>query len=263
MSVLPNQASITLNDRWDVLNTANASFISTINVYNGSVNTGHIQLDQVGMDCAILNSTPTLLLNGVPVGATSNFTSSITQWASYPALAPITYNTGAGTGGTINMANVNALSNVSSLTANFSNLTAPGTVSLAGYTIPMTPGNNIVSALSSTTVITSSGQIITTDFTGQPAGFYMIKVTIQSASADPFTCGFILTNAGGVTTGGGCHMPSFNPYGSQPTTANMIVCQSLTVASPLIDLIFFSNGQQTSGAGILGASAIVSVYRLV
>jgi hypothetical protein len=58
-------------------------------------------------------------------------------------------------------------------------------------------------------------------------------------------------------------MPSFNPYGSQPTTANMIVCQSLTVASPLIDLLFFSNGQQTSGAGILGASAIVTVYRLV
>lgn len=264
MSVLPSLVNLSYADRLDVLNTPNVTFISTINVYNGSLNTGHIQLDLVGMDCAILNSTPTLLLNGVPIGSTSNFTSSITQWASYPALAPITYNTGAGTGGTINMANLNSLSNVSSATGTFGSLSTIGLGSFSGSVFPNAPQYSQITSMSASLIGITNGSSIRLNFTGQANGFYLISCQIQSASADPFTCTFTIYYTAGNAQGGGTHMPTYgNPYGSiAPNPQNVVVCQSETITDPYMDIFFFSNGQATSSQGILGASAIVTVFRL-
>ena len=129
MSVLPRDANITPYDSL-LNNINNLSFLSSINVFNGTINTSQIDLDSVRMDAAIINSVPTLLLNGVPAVATSSFTSSIALWSAFPALTPITYATGVGTGGAINMANVNAAVNVSSGTATFGTLSTIGATSL-------------------------------------------------------------------------------------------------------------------------------------
>jgi hypothetical protein len=257
MSVLANQTNATPVNSFFLRDSANVNFLSSLTILNGTINTSQINLDSVQMDCAILNSTPTLLLNGVPVASVSSFTSSITTWASYPALAPITYNTGAGTGGAISMANVNALSNVSSLTGTLGSLTVS---SINGSIFPMNAVSNRITALASSTASLTNGQIVSTDFSAQSNGIYYIQALLQTASVDSFTCGFVVVKVAGNTNGGGVHMPSFNPYGSQPTTANMIVCQSASVNDNVIDLLFFSNG--TAPAGILGSTVQIAVFRL-
>jgi len=264
MSVLPNQTNINVTDEFFVNDVANISFISSINVFNGSLNTGHIQLDQVGMDCAVLNSSPTLLLNGIPVASVSSFASSITQWASYPALASINYATGVGSGGAINMANVNALSNVSSATATFGTLSSITSATIGGFPYPLTIGtvNRIALPNPPSTVLNiQNGQIVQIDFTGQPAGMYLIVCFIQTGGVDPWTCQFIATvgTVAGVLCSG-THIPSFNPYGSQPTISNMVTAQCASASSPTVDIMFFSNG--ISPNGIIGSTAQFQLYRL-
>jgi len=264
MSVLANQTNATPTNSFFLRDTANVNFLSSLNVSNGTINTSQINLDSVQMDCAILNSTATLLLNGVPVGSTSNFASSITQWASYPALAPITYNTGAGTGGAINMANVNALSNVSSAMGTFGSLSTIGLGSIGGSIFPAAPQYTQVTSMSTTLNSITNGSSIRLNFTGQANGFYLVYALIQSASADPFSCTFTVFYSGGDAQGGGTHMPAYgNPYGSiAPNPQNVVCCQSETISGPYIDLLFFSNGQNSSSQGMLGGTAQVSVYRL-
>jgi hypothetical protein len=267
MSILPYQTNIDLTDSWFINNTNNINLLSSINVYNGSINTSQINLDSIQMDCAVLNSVPTLLLNGVPVASTSSFTSSISLWSAYPALSPITYATSGGTGGAINMANVNSLTNVSSATGTFGSvssiagLTAVGPVVLGGYQFPMNATGNSISALASTTLNVSNGQIITTDFTGQPNGLYYLQAILQTASADPATCGFVLVKTGTGVTGGGTHVPSFLPsYGSAPSLANCVVCQSSAVTSSTIDILVF--GSANTPNGLLSSTVQIAVWRL-
>jgi len=265
MSVLPFQTSLTGTTDWFVPQNENTTFLSTINVPNGTINTSQINLDDIRMDCAILNSTPTLLLNGVPVASVSSFTSSITTWSSYPALTPITYATGTGTGGAINMANVNALSNVSSLTGTFGTLSTIGGATIANYPYPQTFGtwNEIALPNPPQTVSNlQNGQIVPLDMSGLPNGAYLIVIYIQSGGVDPWTCQFLATK--GTTAGvlcTGTHMPSYNPYGTQPTTANMITAQSSSISATSVDFIFFSNGT-TPSAGIIGATAQFQMFRL-
>ena len=116
MSVLQNQTSATPNNYF--FETTDGQ----INILNiSSLITTNIQLDDISMDCGYIGpaSTATLLLNGVPVASVSSFTSSIVSWSQYPALAPITY---TGGGGVANFTNVNAATNVSTLTANAQSL---------------------------------------------------------------------------------------------------------------------------------------------
>jgi hypothetical protein len=267
MSVLANQTNADYGDAYFVRDNKNITFISSINVYNGTINTSQINLDNVQMDAANLNGNPTLLLNGIPIASVSSFASSITQWASYPALAPITYTTSAGTGGAINMANVNALSNVSSQSAFFGSistvgsLTATGSVLLGGYQFPMNATGNSMSALASSTFNITNGQIITTDFSGQPNGLYYLQAILQTASADPATCGFVLVKTGTGVSGGGTHVPSFLPtYGSAPSLANCVVCQSSSVTSNTIDIIVFGSG--TTPNGLLSSTVQIAVWRI-
>jgi len=264
MSVLPNQTALTGVTDWFVPNNNDTQFLSSINVYNGTINTSQINLDSIRMDCAIINSTPTLLLNGTAVASVSSFTSSITTWSSYPALAPITYATGAGSGGAINMANVNALSNVSSASVTCGTLSTIGGASISGFPYPLTIGavNQIALPNPPSTVLNiQNGQIVQIDFTGKPAGMYLIVCFIQTGGVDPWTCQFIASvgTVAGVLCSGS-HIPSFNPYGSQPNIANMITAQCASASSPTVDIMFFSNGVAPNG--IIGSTAQFQLYRL-
>lgn len=264
MSVLPNQTALTGVTDWFVPNNGDVQFISSINVANGTIRTSQIDLDSVRMDAAILNSTPTLLLNGVPVASVSSFASSITQWASYPALAPITYNSGAGSGGTISMANVNALSNVSSATVTCGTLSTIAGATISGYPYPLRLGawNKIALPNPPSTVLNiQNGQIVQVDFSGQPAGVYIIIVNIQSGGVDPWSCQFMVTT--GTSAGlvcSGTHLPSFNPYGTQPTLANMVSAQSSSLVGATADIMFWSN--QAPPNGIIGSTVQIEAYRI-
>lgn len=252
MSVLPRDNNITLYD--SLLNNINdLTFLSTINVFNGTINTSQINLDSVRMDAAIINSVPTLLLNGVPAVATSSFTSSIAQWSAFPALTPITYATGVGTGGAINMANVNALSNVSSGTGTFGTLSTVGATSLNGFLYPNT--GVAIASMAQSIVITGTGLIGAWNFTGQATGLYLVTVLIQSGGADPMTCSAVVRFSGGAATGGSFHCPSIS--GGTPSFANCVSIQSDTVSDAFIQLYIYSN----VGA-IIGGSAQLAAYRI-
>jgi len=271
MSVLANQTNSDVGDSFFVRDQANISFISSINVANGTINTSQINLDNVQMDCANLNGNPTLLLNGVPIASVSSFASSITQWASYPALAPITYATSAGTGGAISMANVNALSNVSTATLTAGtglfngSLSTIGQATVGQYPYPLRMGawNKITLPNPPSTVLNiTNGQIVSVDMTGQPAGLYVIIVNIQSGGVDPWSCQFIVSTgtAAGVVCCG-THFPSWNPYGTQPTGFNnMITAQSASLGGSTADIIFFSTAVAPNG--ILGSTAQIELYRI-
>jgi hypothetical protein len=252
MSVLPRDTNITLYDSL-LNNVNNLTFLSTINVLNGTINTSQINLDSVRMDAAILNSVPTLLLNGVPAVATSSFTSSISQWASFPALAPINYATGVGTGGAINMANVNALSNVSSATATLGTLSTVGATSLNGYLYPNT--GIAITAMAQTIVVGGSGLLGAFNFTGQPTGLYMVTILLQSGGADPMSCSSLVRYSGGTAIGGSLHMPSIS--GAQPSPANSVSIQSDVANDAYVQVYVFTNI-----AGLIGGSAQLAVYRI-
>jgi hypothetical protein len=255
MSVLQNQTFATVGDPFFVPNDRNINFISSINVYNGSINVSEINLDAIRMDCAIINSTPTLLLNSVPVASTSSFTSSITTWSSYPALAPITYAVG---GGTANLNNINALTSLSSATVVGGTVNA-NTLSTATATISSINGVNY--PIGSTAVLTVTGSPIingaqtNVDFSSLSAGLYLVRVYIASGGNDPFSCSTVVTYSGGVVVGGSTHCPSIG--GAAPSFLNCVSIQDNAAGGAVLSVIVFA----TSPSG-LGAVPQIGVYRL-
>ena len=255
MSVYATTTNATAGDSYFVLNNANPYMISSLNVMNGSLNTNHIQLDQIGMDCQVVSGTPQLLLNGAVVATGGSFTSSITSWATYPALTTVNYSPGFG--GILNMSNVNALGSLSSQTAKLGTLVAnSGTV--GGFAVPTVPsGANIITALGSSTVITTSGQQIIVDFTGQPAGYYVIWTNFGTGTfAEFFTACFTVIWGGSIAYGGGTHLPSY--IGNPPTLGNAVICQRLGNNETQLELLIF----YATPMSLAGSTCTVSVARI-
>lgn len=262
MSVLRNQTYANVDDSFFLLNNNNVNFLSSLNVYNGSINVSEINLDAIRMDCAILNSTPTLLLNGTPVASTSSFTSSVVTWSSYPALSPITYAVG---GGVANLTNVNALSNLSSATVVGGTITANTTlaagtsISTPSLTVSTINGAPFPSPTTALINITSApitnGVVIPVDCSTLPSGFYMMEVYISAGGTDPFTCSTILRNFGSQIFGGCFHCPVIS--GNPPSFANCVSIQDNGSGSNTVSVIIYANN-----ASAIGQVAQISVYRL-
>ena len=240
MSVYQNQTNSTPGNSYFVGNTNSVDFLSSINVYNGSINVSEINLDAIRMDCAILNSTPTLLLNGIPVASTSSFTSSISAWASFPALAPITYAVG---GGTANLNNINALTSLSSASVVGGSVNA-NTLSTASATVSSINGAQFPSPTTTALTVTGTsivpGVLNTTifDFTGLASGFYMLEVYIGSGGLDAFTCSTVVRYAGGLVTGGSLHCPVLS--GQPPSFANYVSIQDNGAGSSQLTIFAYA-----------------------
>lgn len=233
MSVLANQTNATPNDALFLANTNNINVISSLNLYNGSLNISQINLDAIQMDCAYLNSTPTLLLNGVPVAATSSFASSITAWASYPALNTITYAAG---GGIANLAVINALSNVSTASMIAGNGTVAQNMTVSTLNGAPYPNNANPALIGSTDTMSGADIVITKNFTGLDTGLYMLQVTLQGQS-DPMSCSAMIRYSGGLANGGSYHQPVLS---GQTNTNNYVSIQSDIVGDPNIQVYVHS-----------------------
>jgi hypothetical protein len=248
MSVLPNQSWVNDLEVFFVPNVNEVPFLSSIMIANGTINTSQIDLDAVRMDCAVINGFPTLLLNGQAVAGVSSLTSSVTSWASYPALQTITY---AGAGGTANLATVNALTALSSQAVIGGTVTSVG--ALNGVTFP-NPGTAIA-GMAQSIVITGGGLLGAWNFTGQANGLYLVTVLIQSGGADPMTCSAVIRFSGGAATGGSFHCPSIGS--ALPSFANCVSIQSDTISDAFIQLYIYSNN-----GSIVGGSAQLAAYRI-
>lgn len=264
MSVYQNQTSATPYDSFFISNTDNVNIRSTINVYDGTINAYQINLDAIQMDCAYIGpaSTATLLLNGLPVAATSSFTSSITSWSQYPAVAPITY---TGGGGTANLNNVNALTAVSTATVQAGTINATTAVNASAMstaTLAVSTINGAAFPSSITPARTITGdQIISginyfvVDFAGLTSGFYMVEVYIGSGGLDPFSCSATVKYSGGQVVGGSFHCPSL--INAPPTLANCVSIQDDGNGSTELSVIV-----QTNNDAAIGAVPQISLYRL-
>jgi hypothetical protein len=240
MSVLGNQTAFSPDKYFFIVDDGQVSI--------SSITTTNIVLDAIQMDCGYIGpaSTPTLLLNGIPVAATSTFTSSIVSWSQYPAIAPITY---TGGGGVANFTNVNAATNISTLTANTQALTVS---SINGLVFP----SATLPVVSTSGAAITNGAVYTVNLTGQPSGFYLLLVSIQSGTGlDPMSCSCMFLLSGGNLTGGSFHMPSINA--GVPSTANCVSIQDTTAGSTC-SVVIYSNDNTTG----LGITPQFSVYRI-
>ena len=248
MSVLPNQSWINSVNEFFVNDVTQVQFLSSITIANGTINTSQIDLDSVRMDCAVINGFPTLLLNGSAVAGVSSLTSSVTSWASYPALQTITY---AGSGGTANLNTVNALTALSTAALTAGTVTSVG--NLNGVTFP-NPGTAIA-GMAQSLVITGSGLLGAWNFTGQANGLYLVTVLIQSGGADPMTCSAVIRYSAAAAVGGSFHCPSISS--ALPSFSNCVSIQSDVVGDAFIQLYIYSN----NGA-IVGGTAQLAAYRI-
>ena len=262
MSVYFNQTSATPSDSFFITNDNSVDFLSSINVYNGSINVSQINLDAIQMDCAYINSTPTLLLNGAPVAATSSFTSSVVTWASYPALNTITY---AGAGGVANLASVNALTTVSTATVQAGTINATTAVnsgSLSTPTLTVSTINGAQFPSPQTAVLNVTGSVLLSginttnvDFASLSAGFYLVVCLISTGGTDPFSCSATVRYSSGVTVGGCFHCPSLS--GAAPTLNNCVSIQDNNAGGSIITVVV-----NTNSVVAIGAVPQISVYRL-
>ena len=104
-------------------------------------------------------------------------------------------------------------------------------------------------------VVAGSGLLGAFNFTGQPAGLYMVTVVLQSGGADPMTCSAVVRFSGGIALCGSFHCPSISS--GTPSFANCVSIQSDVAADPNVQVYVFTNI-----AGLIGGTAQLAVYRL-
>ena len=86
-----------------------------------TINANTLVLDSNSLDTTGSGAGATLLLNGVAVVSATGLTSTIANWSLFPAISSLTYATGGGTGGNINMLTGN-ISTINSLALNVSSI---------------------------------------------------------------------------------------------------------------------------------------------
>ena len=144
MSLVPNVSYVIPGDPSFIPYGANDAYMNYLN--STQISTGNILLDGVSLDGSFANGGQ-LLINGVAVATVNQNVSSITNWASYPALSTISY--GAG-GGALNMSNITT----SNLTVSSINgIATQGSVYVDGNTYF---NGNITVATSSNVVLCST-----------------------------------------------------------------------------------------------------------
>lgn len=124
------------------------------NVIISTITTNQITLDGQTLD-ATSGGGGTLLINGVALASVSSATSSIANWASFPALSTITYATGGGTGGNIIM-NTGSISTMNTAALNVSSINGVNTVANSGVSKVMTTGTTVMNAVGGSQTLTFS-----------------------------------------------------------------------------------------------------------
>jgi hypothetical protein len=144
----------------------------------GSINSGFISslgANQIVLDGQTLDATSdasgTLLINGIAIASAATLTSSITNWARFPALSTISYTTSGGSGGTVNMS-IGQFSTLQNLAGSISSLTVS---SINGYNANSS-GGVIIDASNTYTYSTSNATPTTspTQVAGVANGLYTL-----------------------------------------------------------------------------------------
>ena len=220
MSIVGNVSYISPGDPAFIPYGATDGYVNYMNAV--TISTGNVQLDGVSLDGSTANGGQ-LLINGVAVATVNQNVSSITNWATYPALSTINFGSGGGVintttlnGTTANMTAVNALNLISSAAQNVSSVN--GLAAIGSYNIV-----NTRQVLSGSLAPAPGYSQVSVALSSAGTGIYIFVLSDNNGNYGWWTasCPVTLTagNAiGGVTvfpptTGsGGASQPSFNNY---------------------------------------------------
>ena len=235
MSIVGNLSFVSPGDPQWIPYGANDGYVNYMNAV--TISTGNVQLDGVSLDGSTANGGQ-LLINGVAVATVNQNVSSITNWATYPALSTINFGSGGGVintttlnGTTANMTAVNALNLISSAAQNVSSVN--GLAAIGSYNIV-----NTRQVLSGSLAPAPGYSQVSVALSSAGTGIYIFVLSDNNGNYGWWTasCPVTLTagNAiGGVTvfpptTGsGGASQPSFNNYisitGSSTESGSLLI----------------------------------------
>lgn len=155
----------------------------------GAINQGFISsmsTDQIVLDGQTLDATSdasgTLLINGIAIASAATLTSSITNWATFPALSTIRYTTSGGTGGTINMSSgqFSTINNTSSITAGKISATTVNALNIQ-TSVTNDTGTSVTLAAGTAQVLEST----TPTFSFVSGSTYLVTIPFGAAYSSP------------------------------------------------------------------------------
>ena len=160
--------------------TANTPMWLTSGASIGTATISTLTTNQIVLDGQTLDATSagggTLLINGQAVASAQTLTSSIANWAQFPALSTINYTTAGGSGGLINMS-VGQFSTLQNLAGSISSLNVS---SINGYNAN-SQGGTVIDSTNRYTYSTSNATPATTptQVAGVATGLYTLVVGKQ------------------------------------------------------------------------------------
>jgi len=215
--------------RYAVFANSNTLISEIGNVLNVStINTTRINLDSNALDTTGSGVGATLLLNGVAIASGSALTSTIGNWAYFPALSTIGFDSN---GGTIVM-NQGRFSNVSSVTATVSSITVSSINGQTTGQIGQTVLFRAPTVLSSQTVNVSNPIRLITAFANP-----LVGKTVQGVWSGDFAGSVAVSNSGGFAPQMSCFISDNNVAPYTPSNA----------VGGVFDETFFPIGQITTG----------------
>jgi len=225
---------------------ATDAYVSYMNAV--TISTGNVQLDGVSLDGSTANGGQ-LLINGVAVATVNQNVSSISNWATYPALSTINYGSG---GGVLNTSNINAISVlsqnlVSSAAQNVSStngLSAIGTYNVVNTRQVLTGNLTPAPGYSQATL----------NFAGAPTGLYMFVLTDLNGNYGWWSASCPVSLSSGFVTAGVTVFPPTNGSGvaAQPNFNNYIsITGSSTRANDVLVSILHNASSALNMAWVL------------
>jgi hypothetical protein len=225
---------------------ATDAYVSYMNAV--TISTGNVQLDGVSLDGSTANGGQ-LLINGVAVATVNQNVSSISNWATYPALSTINYGSG---GGVLNTSNINAISVlsqnlVSSASQNVSSVN--GLSAIGSYNVV-----NTRQVLTGTLTPAPGYSQATLNFATAPTGLYMFVLTDLNGNYGWWSASCPVSLTGGLTTAGVTVFPPTNGSGAaaQPNFNNYIsITGSSTRAADILISILHNASSALNMAWVL------------
>jgi hypothetical protein len=205
--------------------------LSSLFINNSTIQTNRVVLDGNYLDTVGTGSTATLLLNGVAITSGGGLTSTIANWALYPAISTITFGTGGGSGGGVIM-NTLSSQTVNARVGTFQQIAVSSINGQNPTQIGQTIAYRPTSLLSTNSINANTPQVVVTAFQNPVGpvvqGVYnsdiggTIGVSNSSGQA-PYVLAFISDNNvspyAPISAVGGAQSVDFYPLGINGTTS--------------------------------------------
>ena len=222
------------------------------NVSISSITTNQITLDGQTLD-ATSDASGTLLINGIAIASAATLTSSITNWASFPALSTIRYTTTGGSGGLINMSagQFSTINNTSSITAGSISATTVNALNIQ-TSVAADTGSNV-------NLVAGTAQVLeptTATYSFVSGATYLATIPFSASYVNPTFQG---SNVEGDIKFFGCSPTAFPivANGVTPGTTYTVFNSATSLNSIFGSVTFVATAQATATESLQVAAVVV------